>query len=101
MDWFNQVDATYRNDLRELNEQNFLRFDSKLEQRLTEFESRVDKKIAELRDDFRNQIAQLRSTDLADIRIEIRTAENRLLRWMFASWVTTIGTMVALLRLWG
>ena len=30
VDWFNQVDATYRSDLRELNELNFARFDAKL-----------------------------------------------------------------------
>ena len=34
VDWFNNVDATYRADLRELNELNFARFDAKLEQRL-------------------------------------------------------------------
>jgi hypothetical protein len=34
VDWFNAVDATYRADLRELNELNFARFDAKLEQRL-------------------------------------------------------------------
>jgi hypothetical protein len=34
VDWFNSVDATYRSDLRELNESNFARFDAKLEQRL-------------------------------------------------------------------
>lgn len=39
MDWFNSVDATYRADLRELNELNFGRFDAKLEQRLAELKS--------------------------------------------------------------
>ncbi len=33
VEWFNQVDATYRGELRELNELNFTRFDAKLEQR--------------------------------------------------------------------
>jgi len=36
VEWFNRVDATYRTDLRELNELNFARFDAKLEQRLAE-----------------------------------------------------------------
>src|SRR6185437_13778424 len=36
VEWFNSVDATYRTDLRELNELNFARFDAKLEQRLAE-----------------------------------------------------------------
>ncbi len=41
MDWFNAVDATYRADLRELNELNFVRFDARLGQRLAELESRL------------------------------------------------------------
>ena len=41
VEWFNQVDATYRADLRELNELNFARFDAKLGQRLAELESRL------------------------------------------------------------
>jgi len=41
VDWFNAVDATYRADLRELNELNFARFDAKLGQRLAELESRL------------------------------------------------------------
>ncbi len=41
MNWFNTVDATYRAELRELNELNFARFDAKLGQRLAELESRL------------------------------------------------------------
>jgi hypothetical protein len=39
VDWFNAVHATYRADLRELNELNFARFDAKLEQRLAQVKS--------------------------------------------------------------
>ena len=39
VDWFNAVDATYRADLRELNELNFARFDAKQEQRLAQVKS--------------------------------------------------------------
>jgi len=39
VDWFNQVDQTYRGDLRELNELNFARFDAKLEQRMAQVKS--------------------------------------------------------------
>jgi uncharacterized protein YPO0396 len=48
VDWFNQVDATYRNDLRELNELNFARFDAKLEQRLLQLEAKIEQRIAQL-----------------------------------------------------
>ena len=36
VNWFNQVDATYKLELRDLNELNFARFDAKLEQRIAE-----------------------------------------------------------------
>src|SRR3954466_6470309 len=45
VEWFNMVDATYRSDLRELNELNFARFDAKLEQRLAELETRLTKRL--------------------------------------------------------
>ena len=51
VEWFNQVDLTYRGDLRELNELNelnFARFDAKVEQRFAEFEARWGKRLAEL-----------------------------------------------------
>ena len=42
VDWFNMVDATYRSELRELNEFNYARFDSKLEQRIAELEAKLE-----------------------------------------------------------
>ena len=45
VDWFNMIDATYRSDLRELNELNFARFDAKLEQRLAQLETRLTKRL--------------------------------------------------------
>ena len=41
MTWFNAVDATYRAELRELNESNFARFDAKLGQRIAELKSEL------------------------------------------------------------
>jgi hypothetical protein len=43
VEWFNLVDATYRSDLRQLNELNFARFDAKLEQRLAELKAELIK----------------------------------------------------------
>jgi hypothetical protein len=34
VNWFNDTDSSYRAELRELNDLNFVRFDAKLEQRL-------------------------------------------------------------------
>ena len=47
MEWFNQVDATYRADLRELNELNFARFDTKVEQRFAEADAKLEQRFAQ------------------------------------------------------
>ncbi len=73
VNWFNSVDATYRADLRELNETNFQRSDAKLEQRL-----------AELKAELQTQIVQ----GLAGV-------ETRLVRWLFTFWVPTAVGIVA------
>ena len=59
VDWFNSVDATYRADLRELNELHFGQFDAKLEQRM------------------------------AELRTELAELKSELLKWMFLFWATT------------
>ena len=73
VNWVNQVDTSYRSELRELNELNFARFDARLEQRIGE------------------------------VKAEMRAFEARLTRWMFVFWaghtVTVVGIMVALLKL--
>lgn len=94
VEWFNQVDATYRSDLRELNELNFARFDARLEQRLAELR-------AELRIELQTGLAAqgakldiLRAEMLrgmADLRAE-------LLRWAFLFWVTTLGALYTFTR---
>lgn len=43
VDWLNQVDDTYRSDLRQLNEVNFARFDAKLDARLAELKAELIK----------------------------------------------------------
>ena len=76
VDWFNAVDATYRNDLRELNELNFARFDAKLEQRLAVLESRSEQRLTEAISKLREQLSD-----------SIRDTKSSLLRWMFGFWV--------------
>jgi hypothetical protein len=86
VDWFNKVDATYRFELRELNEVNFGRFDAKLEA----LGGRFDAKLEALED-----------------RLEARMAvfEACIIRWMFLFWVgqavTTVGLVFGVVRLTG
>src|SRR5438094_3625849 len=48
VNWFNQVDATYKLELRDLNELNFARFDAKLEQRIAELRAELRTGLASL-----------------------------------------------------
>src|SRR5437660_1045461 len=83
VEWFNQVDTTYRTELREVNELNFARFDAKLEQRIAEL---------------RAELATLEGRLLARLGVvegRFGTLEGRLVRWMFLFWVASLSTSIA------
>jgi hypothetical protein len=46
VEWFNSVDTTYRNDLRELNDRNFVRFEAGLDRRAAEIEVTITHRFA-------------------------------------------------------
>ena len=107
VDWFNAVDATYRADLRELNELNFARFDAKLEQRVTQLDAKLEQRVAQLDAKLEQGLAALRA-DVAglDAKLERRLAEllgelrdelhaqgKMLMRWMVGLWMTAIGLL--------
>jgi hypothetical protein len=72
VDWFNVVDATYRSELRELNELHYARFDARLEQRLAELEARIDARFERLSAEFRTELAAQRAD---------------LIKWSFLFWL--------------
>ena len=69
VEWFNQVDATYRSELRETNDLNWARFESRLAQ------------------------------GIAEVRADLARLETKVIRWMFVFWAGALGTLVALLKL--
>lgn len=87
---FIQVDATYRGELRELNEINFARFEATLDRRLTEFGSGLRQEIAEVR----VGMASLEGGLLARLGM----AEGRLARLTLLLWIGTLGALIALLK---
>ena len=84
VEWFNLVDATYRSDLRELNELNFARFDAKVEQRFAEFDAKVDRRFAE----FEAKLAHL------EARLEKRLGDQT--RFFFLAWAILLASNIAL-----
>jgi hypothetical protein len=87
VDWFNQVDAAYKFDLREMNELNFARFDAKLEQRMAELRADIAKVEARLNARIDVTTAELRET--------IQRALNRQNRFFFVAWATQLAAIIA------
>jgi hypothetical protein len=81
VEWFNSVDATYRSDLREINELNFARFDAKLEQRVAALDAKLELRLAELRTELRTDIAALRA---------------ELIKWSFVFFATAALAVIGL-----
>ena len=80
VDWFNSVDATYRSDLRELNELNFARFDAKLEQRVAALDAKLELRVAALEAKLEQRMAALEAKleqGLTELRAELMTEMER------------------------
>jgi CRP-like cAMP-binding protein len=111
VDWFNQVDATYRADLRELNELNFARFDAKVEQRFAAQDARLERRFAEMEVKLERRFAELDAKidrvaaeaaarddkRVADIHALLERRLGEQTRWMVLSWLSL---MIPLLGLW-
>ncbi len=99
MEWFNLVDATYRSDLRELNELNFARFDAKLEQRIAELRGEMQAGFARAEAKLEQRVAELR----AEMQAGFAQFETRLTKRMFAFWIgqaaTTAGLVLGAVKL--
>ena len=108
VDWFNAVDATYRSDLKEINELNFARFDASVGERFAQQDARLEKRFAEqgarLERRLFAQDAKLdaiearmnehfRETDgkIAQLRIDMAGWKSEMIRWMFLFWLGTVG----------
>ena len=80
VDLFNQVDASYRTELRESNELHYARFEAKLEQRFAEMRADVNHKINTL-----------------DVKIE--HVRSDLIKWSFLFWIGNLVSVVAAMKL--
>ena len=108
VDWFNAVDATYRGDLRELNEVNYARFEAKLEQRIAELRSeliaRIDGIQLRLDGKLETSVAEHAFAQInARIDRVVAEAEARLerglkeqTRWLLLAWGTVLAGVIGL-----
>ena len=84
VEWFNLTNATYRTDLKELNELNFARFRAEMEAGFARADAKLEQRIAE-------------------VRIALADLEIRLTRRMFYFWIgqaaTTAGLVFGLVKI--
>ena len=106
VDWFNMVDATYRSELRELNELNYARFDAKLEQRVVELETKIDRFAVELDTKIDRLAVELRAelqVGFARMDQQLAQFEATLTKRMFVFWIgqaaTTVGLVFGVVKL--
>ena len=129
VDWFNKADATYRTELKEVNELNFARFDAKIGQRFAEHDAKRERRFAEYDAKWERRFAEYEAKweqrfaeyeakweqrfaeqdakwerRLGELRTESFEAmgrlETRVIRWMVGLWLVGLGATVTLLRLW-
>jgi hypothetical protein len=88
VDWFNQVDAAYKSDIRDMNELNFARFDAKLEQRIGEVNAKIDVTAAH----FDRRLAELRG----EFRSDLQRGLHEHTRFFFLAWAVLLASNIAL-----
>jgi hypothetical protein len=130
VEWLNSVDISYRQELRELFEAHFGRFEARLQQqtaelrgemgalrselrgeiysRYSELSREIGSRYSELSGEIGSQRAELRgefSTRLAELKGElggkIDAQAYRLIMWNFGFWVTNLGAVLGILKLVG
>ncbi len=117
VDWFNQADAVYRMQLRELNDLNYARFEAKVDQRFAELDAKweariatIDQRLAELDAKWEARFATIfatidqrfgeqdrkRDKSFAALDTRIEAVQGGLVKWMFVFWAPTALSVVAL-----
>ena len=77
VNWFNQVDTSYRSEFKDLFEVHFSRFDARLEQRWAQLDAKMEQRLAGFRADF-----------------ERRLGEQT--RWLFGAWAILLASVIGL-----
>jgi len=85
VEWFNQVDATYRADLIQLNELNFARFDASMGERFARQDAKWERRVAELETKWERRFGEL-DTKWERRLVELDTKWGRRLAELDTKW---------------
>jgi hypothetical protein len=90
--WFNTMDASQKGELRDINEQNYTRFDAKLEQRVAELHAKLDAKIDKTATELNAKIDKT-AAELREV-LEHRLGEQT--RWSYLTWAVQAAMIIGL-----
>jgi hypothetical protein len=99
VEWFNQVDSTYRNDLRELNEVNFQRFSARLDERVAASEGKAEVGMSALESKLEQRMAVLESKlgqRMAGLEATLERRLGEQTRWLFVAWASLLIPIIGL-----
>jgi hypothetical protein len=96
VEWFNQVDATYKSDVRELNEANMARIDrrfaaqdARIEQLFAAQDTRIDRRFAELEVKWEARFAAL--------EIRIAHAQREQMRFLYLAFAAQMAVLMGIM----
>ena len=109
VDWFNAVDSTYQQQLRDLNDLNWERFKAEMDARFAQFGARVDARFAQFGagvdarfSQVDSQLAQLEARLTEKFTNKLSDMKSDLMKWMFIYWsgsmLPLVGLVIVLLR---
>jgi hypothetical protein len=98
VDWFNAVDSTYQQQLRDINDLNWERFKAEMDSRFAQFGAQIDARFSQ----FDSQLAHLESRLAEKFSDKLSDMKGDLMKWMFIYWSGTMlsvgGLVIVLLR---
>ena len=100
VDWFNAVDTTYKSDLKEINDLNWQRIDTRFESIDTRFESmeaRIDTRFESMEAHLNSESSSIKAELRGEFRTGLADLRSELLKWMFIYWTGSVVTLGGLM----
>lgn len=95
VNWFNQVDATYRSEFKDLFDANFAQLRAELEQRLAAFEAHIEQRMTRIEARMDRLEARVEQR-FAELRADIERRLAEQTRWLFAAWAVVLASVIGL-----
>ena len=96
VDWFNAVDATYKAELREINDLNWERFKATLHAEISSLRAELRGEISALEGKLLGEISSLRAELRGEFRSDMKAMKADLMKWMFLYWSGTVAAIIGM-----